>query len=264
MNNIENTITSIANEKAKRIRALAQKKNRDAEKVFVVEGAEHLQKALANGWQVETLLHIDSKPVPQEILRLCKAQNTAIYAVNEKVASYATNRDNAQALVGVVRQRYQQIGVAAQAKTGVWLGLENVRDSGNLGSIIRSADAVAVQGILLIGNCCDAFAPEVIRATTGSFSAVPLVRISTIDFVNWRSSFAGKIIGTHLHEKAVDYRQAKLAQPVIILMGGEQAGLSAELTAVCDVLVKIPMREGVESLNLAVSTAIIIYELVKH
>lgn len=251
-------ITSIANDKIKRIRALAQKKNRDAEQVFVVEGAEHLHKALANGWQLETLLHTEPDA---GLLKLARAQNAAIFAVTEKVAAHATNRDNPQAQIGVLRQKYHQIEALNQAKTGLYLGLENVRDPGNLGSIIRTADAVGVGAILLIGNCCDAFAPEVIRATTGSFSAVPLVQISTSDFVAWRANFVGKIVGTHLNEKAVDYREIKPAQATLLLMGGEQAGLSAELTAACDILAKITMRAGVESLNLAASTAIMLYQL---
>lgn len=253
---ITNIITSTANDKVKRIRSLAQKKNRDAEKVFVVEGAEHLQKAIANGWEVETLIYTE---LNAELLRLARAQKAAVFEVNEKVASYATNRDNPQNVIGVLKQKFTSIETLSQK--GIWLGLENVRDPGNLGTIIRTADAVGVAGILLIGDCCDAFSPEVVRATTGSFSAVPLVQISTENFVAWRKNFSGKIVGTHLNKKAIDYREVKLAQLTLLLMGGEQAGLTLEVSSVCDEFAKIPMRAGVESLNLAVSTAIMLYQV---
>ncbi len=260
----DNIITSTANEKVKRIRGLRLKKNRDEEGVFVVEGAEPLQKALNNGWQMETLL-VNKTAInhskAQQIMALCRAQNALLLEVIDKVASYASNRDNPQDLIGVLKQKYHKIQSVRANESGLWLGLENIRDPGNLGSILRTADAVGVRGVFLIGHCCDAFSPEVIRASTGSFSTVPIMLISAQEFKAWRTHFEGKIIGTHLHEKALDYRRLKLNAPAIILMGGEQSGLTDEITSMCDSLAKIPMRDGVESLNLAVSTAIMLYHL---
>jgi TrmH family RNA methyltransferase len=266
MHHPDSTITSTSNEKMKRLRALAMKKHRDAEGVFIVEGAEHVQKALAHGWQVETLLFTSgakNKSAAQAIIKTCRSQNAALYEVTDKVASYVTHRDNAQALIGVFRQKYHSMEMIKPGSGGLWLGLENIRDPGNLGTIIRTADAVGVQGILLLGNTCDAFSPEVIRATTGSFSAVPLMQVPVPGFLAWRKQFRGSVIGTHLYKNSVDYRALPLTLPAIVLMGGEQDGLSPELSDACDVLAKIPMREGVESLNLAVSTAIMLYELRK-
>ncbi len=254
-------ITSTANDKIKRIRSLSQKKHRDAEGVFILEGREHILKALVHGWQIETLLFtsdVKEEITTQTILKTCHAQNAFLYEVTDKVTSYATNRDNAQPIIGVFKQRYAAL---KPISTGFWLGLENIRDPGNLGTIIRTADAIGVEGIILIGNTCDAFSPEVIRATTGSFSAVPLVATSIAEFLAWRKQFTGTVIGTHLHEKSSDYRELDIKLPTLLLMGGEQAGLSSEATRVCDVLAKIPMRDGVESLNLAVSTGIMLYTL---
>ena len=256
---MNDTITSTSNERMKRIRALSMKKNRDEEKVFVVEGAEHIKKALENGWQVETLLYTAAaKNSAGRIISTAESQNSFIYEVNDKVASYVTDRDNPQNVIGVLKQQYHTIDSVNQ---GLWLGLENIRDPGNLGTIIRTADAVGVEGIILLGITCDAFSPEVIRATTGSFSAIPLIKLLVPEFISWRKNFTGSVIGTHLYEKSVNYREVKLTPPSILLMGSEQDGLSAGLTSACDVLAKIPMREGVESLNLAISTALMLYEL---
>lgn len=258
------TITSTANEKIKRLRALATKKHRDAEGVFIVEGIEPVQKALANGWHIKSLLFtadVKNTPSVQEIIDSRATQNAALYEVNDKVASYVTNRDNAQAVIGIFAQQYHDIESIKPTANGLWLGLENIRDPGNLGTIIRTADAAGVQGILLIGNTCDAFSPEVIRATTGSFSAVPLIRASLSEFLAWRKGFAGTVIGTHLHEKSINYQELTAPPSTLILMGSEQNGLSSDITDSCDILVKIPMRDGVESLNLAVSTGIILYKL---
>jgi TrmH family RNA methyltransferase len=216
MNSSHSIISSTANEKAKRIRAFSLKKNRDAEGVFVVEGAEHVQKALANSFQIETLLFnaaVKSDSITQEIIKSSSAQNAEFYEINDKVATYASNRDNAQGVIAVFKQKYHDIKLLEQGTKGLWLGLENVRDPGNLGTIIRTADAIGAQGIILIGNTCDAFSPEVIRATTGSFSAIPLIKISAANFITARKKFAGTVVGTHLHQKAVDYRQLKTKAP---------------------------------------------------
>lgn len=264
MSSTDTLITSTANVKIKRIRALAMKKHRNAEGVFIIEGLHPVQKALAQGWQVETLLFtsdVKNDPAAQKIITTCHAQKAVLHEVTDKVMSYITNRDNAQSIVAILVQKLLDIASIKDASPGVWLGLENIRDPGNLGTIIRTADAVGVQGILLIGNTCEAFSPEVIRATTGSFSAVPLIQISLSDFLIWRTSFTGTIIGTHLHKRAIDYREIKIEFPVLLLMGGEQTGLSTEISAVCNILAKIPMQSGVESLNLAVATGIMLYEL---
>jgi TrmH family RNA methyltransferase len=131
---------------------------------------------------------------------------------------------------------------------------------GNLGTIIRTADAAGARGIILIGNTCDPWSPEAIRATMGAFSRIKIVSATAEDFSGWRKTWKGAVIGTHLSAKTVDYREADYSRPLVILMGSEQNGLSPRLTETADKLVRIPMGEKTESLNLAVSTGIMLYE----
>jgi TrmH family RNA methyltransferase len=109
-----------------------------------------------------------------------------------------------------------------------------------------------------VGDCCDPYSVEAVRATMGSIFAVPLFRASVAAFIDWRAGWPGSVVGTLL-TATTDYRRAGYRRPTLIMMGNEQAGLPQELAAVCDVAVKIPMRGRADSLNLAVATGIMIY-----
>jgi TrmH family RNA methyltransferase len=138
------------------------------------------------------------------------------------------------------------------------VALEAVRDPGNLGTIVRTADAAGCGAVILVGDCCDPFSVEAVRATMGSVFAVKIARASVPEFLAWRSDWPGSVVGTLL-TATTDFRAAAYARPSLILMGNEQAGLTPALAAACDVTVKIPMRGRADSLNLAVATRIMIY-----
>jgi TrmH family RNA methyltransferase len=133
-----------------------------------------------------------------------------------------------------------------------------VRDPGNLGTIVRTADAAGCGGVILVGECCDPYSVEAVRATMGSIFAVPLFRATDADFTAWRRNWPGSVVGALLSAQT-DYRAADYARPALLLMGNEQQGLPPEMADLCDVNVKIPMRGRADSLNLAVATGIMIY-----
>ncbi len=171
------------------------------------------------------------------------------------------SKDNPQSMLGVFKQRWADPPSAARvAREAVWLALEEVRDPGNLGTIIRTADAVGAAGIMLVGTSCDPYSHECVRATMGSVFSVPLVRITREAFLGWTKSFQGDIVGTHLDAEE-DFRKAKYRAPTLLLMGSEGPGLSDPLTAACTRLVKIPMAGRLDSLNLAVATALVLYQI---
>ena len=254
----ENTkiITSTANPAIKRLKALDQKKNRDAEGVFMVEGARHVNDALAAGWELDTLAFSPRAGNDPSIAAAGKAK-AACLEVTDDLLSRITGRDNTQAVLGIFRQRWAPLN---EVRTGLWVGLDGIRDPGNLGTIIRSADAVKAEGVLLIGQTCDAWSPEAVRATMGSFARVKLAKASASELSAWKQGWKGRIVGTHL-DTNIDYRKADYSLPLLLVMGSEQAGLSTEAATLCDTLVKIPMPGGAESLNLAVSTGVMLYEI---
>jgi RNA methyltransferase, TrmH family len=239
-------ITSLQNPQIKQIRSLADKKARREHGLFVAEGLQMLERAASLGWQPE--LVIATKP-----MRLWDEVRPLI--VSDKIMATLSAQNNPHDVLATFRQRFQP----HPGKTGVWLALEDIRDPGNLGTIIRTADAAAADGIILVGDCCDPFAPECVRATTGSIFAMPLCKMPTTQFVEFMKAWPGDTVGTASDAKA-GYRQ-NYEQPTLIVMGSETRGLTAQVTAACRTLVHIPMRKGVESLNVAAATALVLFEV---
>ncbi|MGE3304511.1 MAG: TrmH family RNA methyltransferase, partial [Rhizobiaceae bacterium] len=183
-----------------------------------------------------------------------------VLEVTEKVLSAITRRDNPQMVVGVFGQRLLTLKEVRPGQGEVWVALDRVRDPGNLGTVIRTVDAVGAKGVILVGDTTDPFAVETVRATMGSIFAVPVARASVDAFLDWRKGFSGLLAGTHL-AGAVDYRTVDYAgKPVVLLMGNEQQGLPDTLAAACDRLVRIPQAGRADSLNLAVATGVMLFE----
>ena len=143
----------------------------------------------------------------------------------------------------------------------VWVALDRVRDPGNLGTIIRTVDAVGARGIILVGETTDPFSVETVRATMGSIFAVPVAKATQDAFLAWRNGFPGLVVGTHL-KGAVDYRTVDFSRgPVLLMMGNEQQGLPDALAESCDRLLRIPQAGRADSLNLAVATGVMLFEI---
>jgi len=254
-------ITSAANPQIKAIKALSMRKYRDRDGVFLAEGLRHVTEAIEAGWRLKTFVYetaVAERPLVQKALREAAKQHAQILEVSADILTRLTKRDNAQAVLGVFAQAWTDLSQVSRAG-GLWVALEEVRDPGNLGTIMRTADAVGARGVILIGECCDAYSSEAVRASMGSIARVALARTDLAEFLRWRSTYPGRIYGTHL-EGAVDYRTVPYEDPLILLMGNEQAGLSEQAAGACDVLIKIPMAGRADSLNLAVATGVTLFE----
>jgi TrmH family RNA methyltransferase len=254
-------ITSLANPLVKDIRALQQKKHRDETGLFIAEGQKLVRDAIDGGWKVEMLAYAAASSGDPSIGALAaetKASGGTVLEVTGPVLEKITRRENFQNVIGVFRQHFApetEIG-----NGGIWVALDRVRDPGNLGTIIRTADAAGLQGVALVGASCDAFSLEAVRATMGSIFHVPLARTSEDGLIAQAGRRGARIVGTHLSAATTDYREADYSPPLILLMGNEQQGLTERLAAACHALVRIPMRGKADSLNLAVSTGLMIYE----
>ncbi len=257
-------VTSLANPLVKDIKALALKKFRDQQNAFMAEGLKLVIDALDLGWTIRTLIFAKSaigNPTVEKVAARTVAVGGTVLEVSEKVLSAITRRDNPQIVVGVFTQRFLPLKSVRPEGSDVWIGLDRVRDPGNLGTIIRTADAVGARGVILIGDTTDPFSLETVRATMGSVFAVPLVKTSVDAFLDWRKGFSGLLAGTHL-KGAVDYRSVRYdGKPVLLLMGNEQQGLPAELADACDRLLRIPQAGRADSLNLAVATGVMLFEI---
>ncbi|MFN3546757.1 MAG: TrmH family RNA methyltransferase [Mesorhizobium sp.] len=257
-------VTSLANPIVKDIKALALKKFRDQQNAFMAEGLKLVIDALDLGWTIRTLVFSKSglgNPAVEKVAARTVAVGGMVLEVNDKVLAAITRRENPQMVVGVFEQRWTALADVKPSGNDVWVALDRVRDPGNLGTVIRTVDAVGAKGIILVGDTTDPFALETVRATMGSIFAVPVARASEQAFLSWRKGFAGLVAGTHL-KGSVDYRTVDYGgRPVVLLMGNEQQGLPESLAAACDRLVRIPQAGRADSLNLAVATGVMLYEV---
>jgi RNA methyltransferase, TrmH family len=256
-------VTSLANPMVKDIKALALKKFRDAEHAFMAEGLKLVIDALDLGWSIRTLVFAKSQRGNQAVEKAAArtvASGGTVLEVTEKILTAITRRDNPQAVVGVFTQRLVPLADIRVANGEVWVALDRVRDPGNLGTVIRTVDAVGARGVILIGDSTDPFSLETVRATMGSIFAVPVAKASEDAFLAWRKGFSGLVAGTHL-KGAVDYRSVDFSgRPVLLVMGNEQQGLTEPLAQACDRLLRIPQAGRADSLNLAVATGVMLYE----
>ena len=256
-------VTSLANPLIKDIRALHLKKHRDEAGLFLAEGHKLVRDGLEKGWALTTLVCAQGSLRDSAVGALAAAAKSAgalVLEVSAAVLEKVSRRENPQIVLGVFRQQTAPLSRLADAR--LWVALDRVRDPGNLGTIVRTADAAGVAGVGLVGSSCDPFAVETVRATMGSIFHVPLVRASPAEFLKRVKDSGARLVGTHV-SGTVDYRAADYPPACILLMGNEQQGLTDELAASCDELVRIPMPGRADSLNLAVATGLMIYEALR-
>ena len=262
--NAPRAITSLTNEQVKFIRALEMRKARKESGLFVAEGVSILVTAAELGIHPETVVVRAGSAVGGPARALVDAalrRGADVLDVSPAVLEKLSAKDNPQTMLGVFRQRWAEPPAAAGIATdATWLALEEIRDPGNLGTIIRTADAVGAAGIMLVGTCCDAYSRECVRATMGSIFAVPLVRLPHEAFALALAAWPGDSVATHLDARD-DFRHVTYRSPTLLVMGSEGPGLSDAVAKACTRLVKIPMAGRLDSLNLAIATALALYQI---
>lgn len=254
-------VTSLTNPTVKSVRGLHLRKEREQSGLFVAEGLKIVTEAVELGHAPRILMYgkdAEGHPLLKRAIQATLAARGEVIEVTQDILAKVSRRDNPQAVVAVFAQVFTPLTALDPAAATCFVALHRVRDPGNLGTIVRTADAAGCGAVILVGDCCDPFSVEAVRATMGSIFAVPIVKATEAEFAGWRSSWPGSVVGTLL-SATVDHRQASYAKPAMILMGNEQQGLTPEMAALCDVNVKIPMRGRADSLNLSVATGIMIY-----
>ena len=255
-------ITSVSNPLIKTLRALDRKKTRNETGLFLAEGTRLVQQGLENGWEIDTLIASQfalARDHIRDIADIAGAAGARLIEAPDRVMAQVTRKDNPGALVGAFKQQHHTLDALSKAGNGIWIALYEVRDPGNLGTILRTADCAGMAGVILVETCCDPYSIEAVRASMGSVFDISFARASFEDFNAWRQSHAltmvaASVNGTTRHD------QAPYGERAVIIMGNEQAGLPASIESACDHLCLIPMRGGADSLNLAQATAIMSYE----
>lgn len=255
-------ITSAGNPLIKTLRALDRKKTRAETGLFLAEGARLIEQALNQNWQVETLVVSTSgfeRDYVNALVQRATRQGARVVHVPDRLAGSIARKDNPQAVIAAIKQRELALETLDPAHPGLWIGLHQVRDPGNLGTILRTADCAGVAGVILLDQCCDPYSTESVRASMGSLFDVRLARADFEVFNTWRKGAGLNLVAASMNGSG-DHTDVDFKSPSAILMGNEQAGLPPEIETQCDTLCRIPMRGGADSLNLAQATAIMLYE----
>lgn len=256
-------ITAYSNPLIKRVRALREKRHRREEGLFLAEGLRILIEALSVGRVPEMLFYAADSARHPLVVALIDAVEAAggdaIETVPDILAKLS-GKDNPQAVVGVYAEFARKLGDLDRHASPIWLVAERLRDPGNLGTILRTGDAVGAGGLILIGDCVDPFSVEAVRASMGALFTVPVVHAPWADFLGWLRGGPGQLVGLSL-DTTTDYRAARYAAPTFLLTGNEAQGMPDDYAAQCDLLVKIPMLGKADSLNAAVATAVMAYEV---
>ncbi|RPH59845.1 MAG: RNA methyltransferase [Chloroflexi bacterium] len=257
-------ITSLSNPLIKQARALRQKKARDESGLFLVEGILHVGEAAEAGWEFESLLYCPERlksEFARQLVEKLSHNGIRCQPVSAPAFESFAEKENPQGIAALVRQENRQLAEFSPKNMAFGAAVVSPQDPGNIGTILRTLDAVGADGLFLLDGGADPYQPAVVRASMGALFWKPFAQASFGEFIAWVKKNGYRLIGTSARG-SLDYRAARLDQrPTILLLGSEQKGLTPQQIAACDDLVALPMRGRATSLNLAVAAGILLYAL---
>jgi TrmH family RNA methyltransferase len=256
-------ISSLTNPRVKHIRSLQHRQERERTGLFFIEGIRLVAEAVQMGKHIELLVYAPGllkSSFAQEIIQKQQEQGTACLAVTPEVFKSLSVKEGPQGIGAVLQQRWESLAHLQLGDELCWVALDDAQDPGNIGTILRTSDAVGSAGIVLLGNCADPYDPRALRASMGAIFSQRLVKADFSDFVHWKQHHHVFVVGTS-GAATLDYRHVTYPRPLVLLMGSEREGLSPEQQAICDMMVSIPMVGRSDSLNLAVATGVVLYEI---
>jgi TrmH family RNA methyltransferase len=259
-------ITGFSNELVKRVRSLRDKKHRKREGLFLAEGLRILTEARAAGALPEILFFAPEgagHPLAQGLIAETSHNGGDVIETTADILSKLSGKENPQTLVGVYRDRSTPLDQLDRSAAGLWIVAQALRDPGNLGTILRTSDAVGGGGLILVDDCVDPFSVEAVRASMGALFTQRIATARWDEFVGWLRGGPAQLVGTSLRA-STDYQAPRYQAPTFVLVGNEAQGLPEAYEAECDLLVKMPMRGKSDSLNAAIATAVMAYEVLNQ
>jgi RNA methyltransferase, TrmH family len=256
-------ITGFSNPVVKFLRSLRDKKHRKHEHRFLAEGLRLLTDAREAGMLPEILVMAtlrESHPLLEALEADVIAAGGDVIEMDGDILAKVTGKDNPQAVAGVFREFETSLAALDRDTAPIWLVTQALRDPGNLGTMLRTGDAVGAGGLILIDDCADPFSVEAVRASMGAIFTQAIAQARWEEFLPWLRGRPGQLVGASLRD-AQDYRGAPYAAPCFVMVGNESRGLPAEYADACDLRVTIPMLGRADSLNAAVAAAVLAYEV---
>lgn len=256
-------ITSFTNPTVKALRKLEQKKYRQQSGTFFIEGLRIVGEAVQTRAPIKALVVAPDLLISdfgRSLLADPSLADVEKIEVSAEIYEKLAHKQGPQGIGAIVKQSWQDLAAIQLAADDLWVALDAVADPGNLGTIMRTADAVGARGIILLEHSTDPYDPSAVKASMGAIFSLALASAAWDDFQPWQKQEKALLVGTSDHG-ATDYQHIHYRRPLILLMGSERHGLPDEMMAACDHLARIPMAGRSDSLNLAVATAVMLYEI---
>jgi TrmH family RNA methyltransferase len=257
------TITGFSNPTVKYLRSLRDKKHRKREGKFLTEGLRLLTDARESGRLPEMLVMADERD-PHPLLEALEAEveraGGEIVETSADILAKITGKDNPQAVAGVFAEFDTSLAALDRGRAPIWLVAQSLRDPGNLGTMLRTGDAVGAGGLILLDDSADPFSVEAVRASMGAIFTQRIGLARWDEFLPWLRSGPGQLVAASLRD-ALPYREAAYTAPCFVMVGNESRGLPEEYEMACDLRVTMPMRGRADSLNAAVAAAVLAYEV---
>lgn len=247
----------------KRIQRLHLREERERTGLFYIEGMRFVTQALQHQAKIEHLVvcrELLTHPYSQRLVSEQQKHGIPVVEVSRSVMERLSQVVDSQGLGAVVRQRWLRLDNVKPRGELCWTAIEMIRSPGNLGTILRTSDAVGGAGLIVLGDATDPYDPGTVRATMGAMFTQRFVKTSIEEIKHWKRRHQYLLAGTSPGAPQ-DYQEVSYKAPVILLVGEERKGLSVELQALCDLMVSIPMVGESDSLNVAMATGVMLYEV---
>lgn len=257
-------ISSSSNPIAKRVRVLTERKHRKREQAFVVEGMQPVWRAAESGWRIDTLLiapQLLTNNAVYEMAADLRASGTRVVELSADLFTRLSERDGPAGVMAIVEMRPLALRDLTVSPDDCWVMLHRVHNPGNLGTIIRTADAAGCAGVILTGDSTDPYAPAAVKASMGALFALPIAIEPEFDAVRaWAHDAGVQLIATSGYAERSHW-QVQWPRPLGILLGNEGDGLPEDVVHQADGVVRIPMTGTAESLNLSIAAGVLMYEV---
>ncbi|MHB8172405.1 MAG: TrmH family RNA methyltransferase [Thermincolia bacterium] len=256
-------LTSVQNSQVKNIKGLYQKKNRDREKVFLIEGVRFVEEALDAGVAVDTVIHsprLVNTFRGEELLHKAEKAGIQLLEVSDHVLDHLADTENPQGIMGVLPQLAQ--GAVPEVE-GLVLLVDGVQDPGNLGTIIRTADAAGAKAVLVGDGTVDIYNPKTLRSTMGSLFHLPVIRVKAPEVLVMMKEQGWRVAVADVQGKE-EWFQADFSKPTVVVVGNEVRGPGEEILELSDVRLRITMPGKAESLNVAIATGVLLFEYIRQ
>ncbi|WP_297135075.1 TrmH family RNA methyltransferase [Terrisporobacter sp.] len=259
-------ISSKDNERVKYTKSLLKSKNRQKESKYIIEGYRILTLAIECNADLDYVFineTFEDKDEHNEFLKVLEENNIKIFKTTNKIFKELVDTENTQGILGVIKFKERKIEHNIENNDKFVLILDRIQDPGNMGTIIRTADAAGIDAIVALKGCVDIYNPKVIRSTMGSIFDMKIIHATQEECINELRNNNFKIVSSYLDTDNY-YHKTNYDNKVALVIGNEANGVNDDLIKESDILVKIPIYGNAESLNAAISSAILMYEIKKY